>query len=270
MKLLCPKCSEELNIENRSYRCCNNHCYDIAKEGYVNLVLANKKHSANPGDSEDSLRARNIFLNKGYYQKLAEGLTSVIDRYLKDGQFLLDAGCGTGYYLNYIISHAERKLQYFGTDLAKKGVSMAAKSCPQATLFVGNVFHLPVKDESLDCLMSVFCPYSAEEFYRVIKKNGYVIAVTPGKRHLYQIKEVVYEKPYLNAENGYDLPGFELSEQFNITYNAFFKENEDIVTLWSMTPYIHNTSYQDNQKALTLDSISSDIDFLVSIYKKVA
>ncbi|MBR0137675.1 MAG: methyltransferase domain-containing protein [Erysipelotrichaceae bacterium] len=268
MKLLCPKCREQLTLNNRIYRCPNNHCYDQAKEGYVNLVLANQKHSANPGDSSDSLVSRAAFLSRGYYRKLAEGLCSVLGEYLKDGDVLLDAGCGTGYYLNYIISHLPLKLEYFGCDVAKKGVAMSAKNCPEATLFVGNVFHLPVADASLDALMSVFCPYSGQEFGRVVKDGGYVIAVTPGKEHLYQIKELVYENPYYNAEAGYDLPGFELVKQFNIRYEADFENNEDITTLWNMTPYVHTTSYSDNQKVFALSCITSTVDFLVSVYRK--
>lgn len=268
MELICPKCLERLTLENRVYRCRNNHCYDQAREGYVNLVLANQKHSLNPGDSSQSLAARASFLSRGYYQKLAEGLTEVLDRYLTEGSVVLDAGCGTGYYLNYIINHAKKQFEYFGCDLAKKGVSMAARSCQGATLFVGNVFHLPLADGSLDALMSVFCPYSSEEFSRVVKPGGIVIAVTPGREHLYQIKQHVYSSPYYNDEAGYKLDGFSLAEQFNIRYDAQFSSNEDIRTLWSMTPYVHTTSPEDNQKAMSLQSITSTVDFLVSIYRK--
>ena len=43
--LLCPKCGNKLVREERVWRCQNNHSYDIAKRGYVNLAL-HHKHSA--------------------------------------------------------------------------------------------------------------------------------------------------------------------------------------------------------------------------------
>ena len=82
--LKCPKCYKDLKKENGCYRCENGHSYDISKEGYVNLMLANMKHSKEPGDSPESLRSREAFLNKGYYQPLAEELTSIINDYIKD------------------------------------------------------------------------------------------------------------------------------------------------------------------------------------------
>ncbi|MBR6957002.1 MAG: methyltransferase domain-containing protein, partial [Erysipelotrichaceae bacterium] len=206
MILLCPKCYKPLKKEEKVYRCENGHSYDIAREGYVNLVLANQKHSANPGDSPDSLASRAAFLSGGYYQPLADELVSVVGKYLKPSEKFLDAGCGTGYYLKNLADKLPFNLEYYGCDLAKKGVAMAAKAVREATLFVGNVFHLPFENGTLDGLMSVFCPYSAEEFSRVIRDGGYVIAVTPGKQHLYQIKQIVYEKPYYNQQSGYDLP----------------------------------------------------------------
>ena len=45
---ICPKCKEKLTQRGGSLYCLNNHCFDIAKEGYVNLMLANDKHSLNP------------------------------------------------------------------------------------------------------------------------------------------------------------------------------------------------------------------------------
>ena len=267
MLLRCPKCFEALEKHDHVYKCPNGHSYDIAKEGYVNLMLANQKHSKEPGDSKESLRSRQAFLEKGYYAPLAKALTASINSTLDNGTCFLDAGCGTGYYLKAVSSGA-KDIEYYATDIAKSGVAMTAKANRQAICFVGNVFHLPLADSSLDGLMSVFCPYSGEEFQRVIKPGGYVWAVTPGARHLYEIKELVYDQPYLNEENGYDMPGFSLYDSFKVTYEMDLKTNEDINTLWKMTPYYHTTSMADNEKVLSLDSLKSTADFLVSVYRK--
>ena len=269
MILNCPKCHETLEKKDKTYECCNGHSYDIAKEGYVNLMLANQKHSKEPGDSKESLRCRQKFLGNGYYESLALYLQYSINKYLNDGDTFLDAGCGTGYYLN-IVAQGEKELELYATDIAKAGVAMSSKQVKEATCFVGSVFHLPMADESLNGLMSVFCPYSAEEFYRVTKKGGYIWAVTPGERHLYEIKDIVYDEPYLNEETGYELPGFSLVENHKVTYVMDLNNKEDINTLWMMTPYYHTTAMENNEKILSMDHVTATADFLVSLYRKEA
>ena len=36
----CPVCGKILFIEQKNYKCENGHCFDIAKQGYVNLLPA--------------------------------------------------------------------------------------------------------------------------------------------------------------------------------------------------------------------------------------
>ena len=65
MKLLaCPKCHQQLHLENKTLKCENNHCYDISKRGYINLLLNPDKATNNQGDSKASLVARKAYLNK--------------------------------------------------------------------------------------------------------------------------------------------------------------------------------------------------------------
>ena len=116
--------------------------------------------------------------------------------------------------------------------------------------------------------MSVFTPYSREEFSRIVKPGGYVIAVTPGRDHLYQLKSVVYDSAYVNEEKGYDLPNFTLVQQENIRYEKTLETIEDIETLWRMTPYYHTTYSGNNDRLKQYNSIDTVIDFLVSVYKK--
>ena len=266
--LRCPKCGKPLIKEERRYFCEEGHSYDIAKEGYVNLMLANQKHSKNPGDNDESLAARRAFLEKGYYQPLAQYLAGTVEKLIPHKGSFLDRGCGTGYYLNYLMGHVNKDINYYAVDIARKGVAMTAKKNKKAVCFVGSVFHLPLEDYCLDGLMSVFTPYSREEFSRLIKKGGYIIAVTPGKDHLYQLKDIVYDSVYLNEESGYDLPGFELVSKENVTYEKTLETREDIETLWRMTPYYHTTYKGNNDRLLRYDSLTTVIDFLVSVYRK--
>lgn len=266
--LRCPKCMSELTKKEKIYFCKNGHCYDIASQGYVNLMLANQKHSANPGDDIQSLQCRDLFLQKGYYEELAKDINEQLNKYVTENKQILDAGCGTGYYLNYLINNSKYKYNYYATDISKKGVIMTTKKCKEAVCFVSSVFNLPLDDACIDATLSIFCPYSADEFARVIKDDGYLIAVTPGKEHLYQLKEIVYDNPYYNQEDGYNLPEFDLIQQHNVKYMFELTSKEDIASLWKMMPYYHTSSQKDSQKLFEKEKILTTADFLVQVFKR--
>ena len=48
MKLLCPVCGESLQLTDKQYRCPQNHSFDVARQGSVNLLTVQQKHSLNP------------------------------------------------------------------------------------------------------------------------------------------------------------------------------------------------------------------------------
>lgn len=54
----CPICAAPLERGERAYACPNGHAYDKAREGYVHLLPANKKHSKAPGDDKGMAEAR--------------------------------------------------------------------------------------------------------------------------------------------------------------------------------------------------------------------
>ena len=64
--LMCPVCHKQLKLTDKTWRCDNNHSYDVAKQGYVNLHVVQHKHSKNPGDTPESVQARRAFLSAGH------------------------------------------------------------------------------------------------------------------------------------------------------------------------------------------------------------
>ena len=64
--LTCPVCGEKLNIDGKAFKCANSHSFDIAKQGYVNLLLTNKSGDKK-GDSRESAHYKNGNFAKGYY-----------------------------------------------------------------------------------------------------------------------------------------------------------------------------------------------------------
>lgn len=94
----CPICAAPLERGERAYACPNGHAYDKAREGYVHLLPANKKHSKAPGDDKGMAEARRRFLSGGYYGHLLAALCALGAEYAPPGEAVLDSGCGEGYY----------------------------------------------------------------------------------------------------------------------------------------------------------------------------
>jgi len=61
--MFCPVCGGllQLNPSGKSYVCQNQHSFDLAKEGYLNLLPVQYKHSKEPGDSKQMMLARREF-----------------------------------------------------------------------------------------------------------------------------------------------------------------------------------------------------------------
>lgn len=157
----CPLCASPLDRAERSYTCPNGHCFDVAKEGYVHLLPANKKHSKSPGDDKGMVTARNQFLSRGYYAPLRDALCALALKYTGPQVSVLDSGCGEGYYtagIHAALTRAGREVRLAGIDLSKPSVRLAAKRVPEGEFAVASAYHLPVADRSVDLLLNCFSP----------------------------------------------------------------------------------------------------------------
>lgn len=264
---VCPKCQCPLKKEEKSYCCPNGHIYDISKEGYVNLILANMVSSKDPGDSKEMAKARNEFLTKGYYKKLADELSSVVKKYSKDKSFLLDCGCGEGYYTE-TIANAVKNITVAGIDISKPSIKIAAKRSHRLEYAVASVFSIPTQDEKFGMVLNCFSPLCVSEYRRVLEKDGIYIYVVPGPRHLWQMKEAIYDYPYENTEEDIEYEGFSHVECVKIRYEVNIDDKNDIKALFGMTPYYWKTSEKGHEKLNKLNNLSTEISFDIHIYKK--
>lgn len=269
----CPVCGYGLETVGRTYKCVKNHCFDMAKSGYVNLLTSDRMNSKLPGDNKLMVRARRDFLSRGYYANLADSLSMLVCKYSGSDVALLDAGCGEGYYTEKVVGALAEKgvsLKAGGFDISKNAADFAAKSGNNGIEYsAASVFHIPASDSSIDVLLSVFSPFCADEFLRVLKKDGLLFMVIPDRRHLWELKCVLYEKPYENQVKDYALDGFDLVEAADVPENRIFLETqEDIASLFTMTPYYYNTKPEDKQKLEKLDTLETTTEFKVLIYRK--
>lgn len=262
--LRCPVCHEPIFKENdKVYRCCNNHSFDIAKKGYVNFLLVHKTNSKLPGDNKLMVDARSNFLSKGYYESFQTKLKEVINEY--NPKTILDAGCGEGYYTDGIWQEDRATI---GIDISKTALQKAAPKNRNITYVAASLFDLPIQDKSVDLLYSLFAPYAGEEFHRVLKNDGVMILGIPGENHLIELKSVIYEHPYKNQVKDYDLPGFSFVKSEKIEEKILLQCQEDILNLFQMTPYYYRTRTQDLEKIQALSKFEVTISFELLIYKK--
>lgn len=263
--LICPVCSNELTAENRIYKCEANHCFDIAKEGYVNLLSAHKSGD-NTGDNKEMARSRRDFLEKGFYSPLADAVGECLEKYSCDGDNVLDICCGEGYYTSVLAKKYNR--DFYGFDLSKNMVRLAGKRKCGAKFFVANIASIPIKSDSVKFAFHLFAPFHSAEFSRIISDDGVVLTAIPGKNHLYGLKEVLYDTPYYNDEKEPDADNLTLIEKVRVKSTITLDSKEDIKALFQMTPYYYHTPSEGMDRLDKLNILTTEIEFILLIYKK--
>lgn len=155
LNFCCPVCKEELKLDGRTYRCINNHCFDCAKQGYVNLLQSNKSKSKRHGDDKLMIEARTEFLNTDSYKPLCDLMCELLQKYIPQNACVLDAGCGDCYYTGKIEKAlADKNASIAGIDISKFALIAAAKRSKNIRLAVASVFALPTADfPATRCLM---------------------------------------------------------------------------------------------------------------------
>lgn len=263
--LICPICGNELFKENRTIKCVNNHCFDIAKEGYVNLLSA-RKAGDSTGDNKDMARSRRDFLEKGFYSVLADAVGECIEKYTCDGDNILDICCGEGYYSNVLADKYNRN--FYGFDLSKNMVRLAAKRKCNTEFFVANISSIPVKTSSVKLAFHLFAPFHCGEFGRIISDDGVIVTAIPGKNHLFGLKEILYANPYYNDEKEPIADGLEIVEKIRVKHTITLESKEDINALFQMTPYYYHTPSEGMDKLDKQESLTTDIEFVLIVYKR--
>lgn len=189
IRITCPICYEPLESIARTLKCKAGHSFDIAREGYVNLLNANSGKQR--GDSKQMVQARHSFLEAGYYQPLSDRLNALAGQLLshKNGHHcVVDAGCGTGYYLNrmmHFLGHRAISSAGIGFDLSKSAVHKAAMQNKQVRWFVADSKQrLLLPDNSASLLLNIFAPRNLPEFERILQPCGAILCVIPSETHL--------------------------------------------------------------------------------------
>jgi 23S rRNA (guanine745-N1)-methyltransferase len=194
--LVCPVCHGPLATAGAALRCPSGHAFDVAREGYANLLLTRRRRTRMVGDTPAMVAARAGFLARGHYARLADAAGDLVLRHLRGrgavAGCVVEPGCGTGYYLgrlrDRLLAEGVPLPCLFGTDVSRHAVRRAARAHPEASFLVADTRSgIPIADHAAVALLDVFAPRDAAEFARLLAPGGLLVVVTPGPAHLAEL-----------------------------------------------------------------------------------
>ena len=271
LDLLCPVCGGRLVRKEKAWRCENHHCFDVARSGYVNLLppsASGKRH----GDDKRMVAARTAFLSRGYYDHLIGAVAGSCAQLTGPDACVLDAGCGEGYYTSAIwsiLANAGKEPRMAGIDISKDMARRAAKQVKRAEIAVASAYHLPLGDGTVDLLLDCFSPLAEEEFRRVMKPGGHFLYVVPAADHLWEMKQVLYDRPYRNETKETPYEGFRYVTIARVRDRITLPCQEDIQALFGMTPYCWKTPRAGKERLAALDSLTTTAAFDIHIFERI-
>ena len=262
MQLVCPICASLLTKQERSYRCENRHSFDIARQGYVHLLPVQNKRSLHPGDTPEQVLARREFLDGGFYRPILEALQAMTQNHAGP---ILDVGCGEGYYSAGL---AQAGQELVGLDISKEAVRRAAGKYKNATWICGSAARLPVMDQSVGILTSLFALTLPEEFHRVLKDDGIFLQVLAGEDHLLGLKSLIYPELTHKEKNVTPaLPGFVLAESRSLRF-SFTVEGKQVQNLLYMTPHIYRIGKEGLARLQNTQTLTDTASCVINFYTK--
>lgn len=261
MQLTCPLCGEVLNKTDHSYLCQNRHSFDIARQGYVNLLPVQQKRSLQPGDTKEQVQSRRAFLDGGFYAPIAEALCDLAKDFAGP---ILDIGCGEGYYSSRL--QEALKAELVGLDISKEAVRFAAARYKNAQWLCASAARLPVSDNSVGLVTSLFALTIPEEFHRVLREDGVYIQVLAAEDHLMGLKSIIYpELKHKEKDSVPKIPGFRLAESRALRFD-FTVAGEQVQNLLSMTPHVYRISKEGAERLHQTQTLSDTASCVLNLY----
>lgn len=281
--LRCPLCGGVLLHEGGSLLCDGHagrrHCYDIAREGYVNLLPPGKKNNAHTGDDAAMIAARTSFLSGGYYDGISDAAADAFSFAKRSAESVAfcDAGSGEGYHTcriaRRLAAHGSSVVGC-GIDASKKGAASGARQARTVgegislSFAAGNIFALPIEDVSLDAVFSLFAPIPAAEAYRTLKNDGLLVVVAAAPRHLWELRCLLYDDPR-EGNTAVSVPeGFALVQKTEYRTCVTLPNAQTVADLFTMTPFYYRTSPEGRARLAAVSSLEVSVEADVYVFQK--
>jgi len=276
--LACPIDGKPIVQTDKQFVCENGHTYDIARQGYVNLLPVHFKRSRQPGDSKAMINARTQFLETDIYQPIADKLNEIVaGQIINDKDVcILDAGCGEGFYfeslMKFLSDHSNsNNISLIGLDISKDAIVHASKRTKQISWIVGTNRQPPILDQSVDIIICMFGFISWKGFNKTLKPDGIIILLDPGDEHLKQLREIIYpvvDKQDTGDSKRIEIEGYTLLHSEKILFNEKISSNEQVNHLLIMTPHFYRASKTGRDAACQLSELDITVDVNINILQK--
>jgi len=262
LPLACPIDGLPLSLQDTGVQCANAHSYDRARHGYLNLLPVQFKPSRQPGDSQEMVTARSAVLDAGIFEALARFLVGHLraqfgsntgNRVKNDSPVVIDAGCGDGYYSDYLMRNLATEAvedgsavayRLLGVDISRPAITAACKRNAQIGWVVANNTHLPVQSAGADCILSVF-GFEAWKPWAVLQKPAqFVVTVDAGSEHLLELRQILYDRVERHNEpSGPTIEaGYRLIERETLCWHHAIDDQALALKLVAMTPHVHRAT----------------------------
>ncbi|WP_458123898.1 putative RNA methyltransferase [Paenibacillus sp. Z3-2] len=268
----CPLCKKTMQVVYlQSLVCSNHHCFDIAKQGYVNLLSRGMRTKYD----KKIFEYRRLISKDGIFNPLYGAVSQIImNNHLSNEPIrVLDAGCGEGSHLNNIHTEINRTkpmdLLAVGIDISKEGTSSAAAEHPNAIWCVTDIANCPFQSQKFEFILNILSPANYSEFQRLLSDHGLVIKVVPNQDYLKELREILYMgSKKQNYSNSLTINHFK--KQFNLIDVESIQYQVNLNTqlikpLLGMTPLSWGTSEERIEKVLQLNLKQVTMDFKVLI-----
>jgi len=273
----CPICKAKVEVRNFGNMVCqNNHCFDIARTGYVNFLTRPVKTEYD----KELFRSRNIINDSGFFDPMLETTCNLIlehvERFNVKDIKILDAGCGEGSHLGRIINSLNGRIagniQGVGVDISKEGILLASKGFNDIIWCVADIANLPFVDGQFDVVLNILSPSNYREFSRVLNDNGILIKVVPGSNYLIELRNIFYDnkdkQTYSNEKIIERYRGnFYILEKKDIHYTVKILR-DDLVHLMRMTPLSWNVTDEKIEQVFNRNINSITVDYTIVVGKK--
>jgi len=192
--LRCPVCRHELTAAAGALVCRNRHSFDVAREGYVNLLRGRKRQPASGGDSPEQLRYRTAFLDAGHFDDIAAIIAEQVQqsrtKQMSRQWRILDAGSGTGHHLARMAEALAPPVVGIGLDISRDAARHASRRWPVLAFAVADLWtDWPVQSAAVDLVISIFAPKNYPEAARVLRPGGWLAVAYPGADHMIELRD---------------------------------------------------------------------------------
>lgn len=269
----CPICQNQMQVVNlKSIICSNNHTFDFAKQGYINMLNRADKSQY---DKDLFVARHDIITDSNLYDVLHERISEIMKknmRKLNKDTLILDAGSGEGSHLQKVLEKCETDgLTGIGIDISKEGIRLAASNYKAAIWVVGDLAKTPIKNDALQVILNILSPANYQEFKRILSPEGLMIKVVPGPHYLKELREVLFDdtdkRSYENAETvSLFKAHFQSVNIENLKFKKQLSQNE-LKNLIRMSPLTWNAELEDILELESRDTfeITIDLDVLIGI-----